>query len=112
MELVTDRLNGIVFAEAWNRVDGTNAREFEKALKEAITREDRAMIIDFEHLKYISSAGLRAILLTAKLLRKRNAKFGLCFLSEPIREVFAISGFDKIIAIHGSRAEALATLGP
>ncbi len=112
MELVTDRLNGIVFLEAWTRVDGTNAREFEKALSEAITSDDRAMIIDFEHLNYISSAGLRAILLTAKMLQKRNVKFGICFLADPISEVFEISGFDKIITIHGSRAEALASIGP
>ena len=112
MELVTERLNGIVFGEAWSRVDGTNARDFEVALRNAIAEEDRALIIDFEHLKYISSAGLRAILLTAKLLQRRNAGFGICFLSEPIREVFEISGFDKIISIYASRAEALAALGP
>ena len=112
MELATERLNGVVFAAAWTRVDGTNAREFEEAMRGAINAGDRAMIIDFEELTYISSAGLRAILLTAKLLQKRNARFGICLLAEPIREVFEISGFDKIVPIYESRAEALASLGP
>ena len=40
----------------------------------------------------------------------RNTEFSLCSLSEPIREVFWISGFDQIVAIHPSRAEAIAAL--
>ena len=110
MELVTDRLNGVLVAEACSRVDGTNAREFEAALRDAIRDGDQAMIVDCEHLAYISSAGLRAILLTAKTLRRRRIGFGVCFLAGPIREVFEISGFDKIIAVYGSRADAIAAV--
>ena len=61
-------------------------------------------------LVYISSAGLHAILLTAKSLGNRNAKLALCSLSDQIREVFTTSGFDKVIAIHSSKAEALSSL--
>ena len=66
--------------------------------------------MDFEKLVYISSAGLRAILLTPSPLATGNAKLALCSLSDQIREVFEISGFDKIITIHPSKAEALASL--
>ena len=59
----------------------------------------------FEPLTYISSAGLRAILLTAKNLQKRGAGFGICTLAPPIREVFAISGFDKIISTYETKDE-------
>ncbi len=110
MELVINRLNGILVAEAWTRVDGNNAGEFEKALREAINDNYRAVIIDFEHLAYISSAGLRVILLAAKALRNQSAKFGICSLANPIREVFEVSGFDKIIPVHESRADALAAV--
>ncbi len=67
----------------------------------------RAVLIDCEELRFISSAGLRAVLMTAKMLMNRNARFALCSLSEPIRDVFRISGFDKVVAIHPSRTEAL-----
>lgn len=110
MELVINRSNGILVAEAWTRVDGANAGEFEAALSDAIDANDRAVIIDFEHLAYISSAGLRVILLTAKTLRRQSAKFGICGLGDPIREVFEISGFDKVISVYGSRADALAAV--
>ena len=61
-------------------------------------------------LSYISSAGLRAVLVTAKMLWSREAKFVLCSLPAQIRGVFETSGFDKVIALHPSRAEALASL--
>ena len=109
MDLKTERQDGVLSAHVGGRIDGTNAREFEEAVRTAIDKSDRAVIMDFENLSYISSAGLRAVLLTAKNLRTQDAKFALCSLSAHIREVFEISGFDKIIAIHPSRAEALAS---
>jgi stage II sporulation protein AA (anti-sigma F factor antagonist) len=110
MEVNTERENGTLIAKIEGRVDGANAREFEDALEAAIGEDDRAVIMDFEALSYISSAGLRVILLTARTLRERDKEFVVCSLSDPIREVFEISGFDKIIPVHVSRSEALAAI--
>ena len=110
MDVTTERQDGVLSAQVGGRIDSANADEFGEAIKTAIEESDRAVILDFEKLTYISSAGLRVILLTAKTLGNRNAKFALCSLSDPVREVFEISGFDKIIAIHPSRVEALASL--
>ena len=108
MELETERQGDTLIAKTDGRVDGANAREFQSALEAAIDDNTSAVILDMERLSYISSAGLRVILLTAKSLQGRNAKFAVCSLSESIQEVFEISGFDKIISIHPSQAEALA----
>lgn len=45
--------------------------------------------------------------MTAKNQWKREAKFALCSLSKGVRDVFLVSGFDKIVAIHPTQAEAL-----
>ena len=111
MEIQTERANGTLIAKAEGRIDGVNARDFEEALKAAISTDDNTVVMDLEGLSYISSAGLRVILLIAKTLRKRNADLILCSLSDPIREVFEISGFDKIIPVHASREQALASVG-
>ena len=58
----------------------------------------------------VSSAGLRAILLTAKSSATGTPSSHSASLSDQIREVFTTSGFDKVIAIHSSKAEALAFL--
>ena len=111
MDIQTERDNGTLIAKAAGRIDGVNARDFEEALKDAISTDDNTVVMDLEGLSYISSAGLRVILLIAKTLRKRNAELMLCSLSDPIREVFEISGFDKIIPVHASREQALAAIG-
>ena len=110
MDLTTERQDGVLSAEVNGRIDGTTAIAFEQAIKTAIEESDHALILDFKNLLYISSAGLRAILLIAKNLRQQNAKFALCSMSDQIREVFEISGFDKIVSIYGSRADALASV--
>ena len=111
MEVRTERRNATLVAEVEGRIDGIAASELEDAMKSAISDEDTAVIVDLEGVSYISSAGLRAILLVAKDLWKRDAKFALCSLSEPIAEIFQISGFDQIISTHSSQADALAAVG-
>ena len=110
VSVTTERNDDVLSADVEGRIDGSNVVQFEEAVRTAIEDSDRAVIMDFENLVYISSAGLRAILLTAKSLQNRDAKLLLCSLSDRIREVFEISGFDKILPIHPSKAEALDSL--
>ena len=84
---------------------------FSRRVEAAINETDSVVILDCEQLSYISSAGLRVVLLTARALQRQNSKFAVCSLSEQIREVFEISGFDKIIPVHATRADALGALG-
>ena len=111
MKVTIERNGETLVAMAEDRVDGTNASEFQQALEAAINDSDRVVILDCENLSYISSAGLRVVLLTARALQRQNSKFAVCSLSEQIREVFEISGFDKIIPVHSTREDALGELG-
>ena len=110
VDVTTERHDDILSADVGGRIDGSNVVEFEEAIRTAVEDSDRAVVMNLEKLAYISSAGLRAILLTAKTLQNRSAKLVLCSLADPIREVFEISGFDKILPIHPTKAEALASL--
>ena len=110
MEIQQERIGNTLILMLEGRVDGTNGRDFQAALEAAIEGSETAVILDLEQLSYIASAGLRVILLMAKTLRNQNAEFAVFSLSESIREIFAISGFDKIVNIHNSKDEALAAL--
>ncbi|MXY46450.1 MAG: STAS domain-containing protein [Chloroflexi bacterium] len=111
MKVNIEREGNTLVAMVEDRVDGTNAGEFQQALEADISENDRIVILDCEGLSYISSAGLRVVLLTARALQKQNSKFAICSLSEQIREVFEISGFDKIIPVHSNRTAAVEALG-
>ena len=108
MDVRTDRRDGALIAEVEGRIDSATARDFEEMMNAAITEQDEAVIVDLARLSYISSAGLRAILLIAKSLWKRKAAFAVCALDDSIAEVFKIAGFDKIIDVRDSVSEALA----
>ncbi|MCY3800173.1 MAG: STAS domain-containing protein [Chloroflexi bacterium] len=110
MAISTSREGQTLIVKTEDRIDGANAREFQVDLEAAIDPNDRGLVLDLEQLSYVSSAGLRVILLTAKTLRKQNAKLAVCSLSDSVREVFEISGFDKIIPVHDNQAEAAAAL--
>lgn len=107
----TERDNGVLTVKVHGRVDGTNANDFQNAVKEELRDEDSVVMLDMANLSYISSAGLRVVLMIAKSLEQREAKFMIYSLSDSIRNVFEISGFDKIIGVFDSREQALASVG-
>jgi stage II sporulation protein AA (anti-sigma F factor antagonist) len=109
MGLSIERSDGILIAMADGRVDGANAQEFQGDLTDAIDPTDRGVVLDLGEITYISSAGLRVILLMARALKRQDAELAVCSLSAPIREVFEISGFDKIIPVCESRPDAIAS---
>jgi len=69
------------------------------------------MIIDFENLDYISSAGLRIILKTAKELKRNHGDIVLCAMQDYVKEVFEISGLDTFLSITQTMEQALAKAG-
>lgn len=93
------------------RMDAVTAPEYEKALNERIAAGESTFVIDFQGLEYISSAGLRALLATAKLLKTKNGQIRLANVLGTVREVFDISGFGSIFQIQDSVGAALADLG-
>ncbi len=80
------------------RLDTITAPELEKELK-ALPEEKLALVLDFEKLSYISSAGLRVLLSTQKA---RNGRGGmtLTHVNETIMEIFEVTGFLDILTIQ------------
>lgn len=71
---------------------------------------DRRLVIDLAQLDYISSAGLRVLIVAGKRLSGANGKIVLCSLKDPVREVFDIAGFSSIFSVYGSHDEAIENL--
>ncbi len=100
---------GVLIAPS-GRLDSNTAVDFEKQL---LARLDSApsLVLDLGDLEYVSSAGLRVILMAAKKIRQGQGRMLLCALRPHIREVFEISGFMAIFEVHPDRAAALAAFG-
>ena len=111
MGIETVKEGEVLIARVDGRIDGTNALEFQNDMEAAITDADQYVILDLEELSYISSAGLRAIMMIARWLGIKDAKIAVCSLSESVNEIFQISGFDQIIPVRASRSEAIQVFG-
>ncbi|MEI6986276.1 MAG: STAS domain-containing protein [Rhodospirillaceae bacterium] len=110
METIESRDDAVVIIEPRGRVDSNTAKAFEEKLLGAISPTDPRMIIDCFQLDYVSSAGLRVLLMAAKRIKANKGKLALAGLKPHVQEVFDVSGFSSIFAIHPSRAAALATV--
>ncbi len=64
-------------------------------------------MLDFEELNYISSSGLRVLLLAHKRLEGNSGQVRICSPNTMVREVFDTAGFSEIFSVYGSQAEAL-----
>ncbi|MEO1103181.1 MAG: STAS domain-containing protein [Pseudomonadota bacterium] len=89
------------------RVDTSTAKTFETAALSRIEAGGRAMVFDFGKLDYISSAGLRVVLLAGKRIRAAGGALILCNMNAAIRDVFEISGFLALFTVKDSRAAAI-----
>ena len=110
VRLQADQIKGVLVISAAGQVHGVNAREFHDNLYKEIIASGNLVVLDLEKLSYINSAGLRSILLVAKTLQGRNTKLVLCSLSDSLKEILKIAGFDKIIEVFESRSDAIAAM--
>lgn len=89
------------------RLDATNAPDLEKELKPIIENTMGTLLINMKDLDYISSAGLRTLLLGAKLLKNKGGALALCNLQDAVKEVFDIAGFTELFPVYASEEEGL-----
>lgn len=82
-----------------DRIDTTNAPDFENEIMDEMGKFD-SLILDFKDLEYISSAGLRVLVLVQKELSPQNIPFTILNVNDSIKEIFKMSGFDKILNIQ------------
>ncbi len=81
------------------KMDAVTAPDFESALSGMIAQGDLKFLVDLSGLEYISSAGLRAILVVAKKLKEEDGEMIFAGLREHVQDAFKISGFYPIFKI-------------
>ena len=104
MEIIEAQEGGRQVAILDGRLDTATAGLTEARLLSLL--EKGGLIADLSAVRYVSSAGLRVLLKAAKQAKAAGVKFAVAGLQPPVREVFEISGFDKISPAFATRAEA------
>jgi anti-sigma B factor antagonist len=93
----TDTFTQVTFS---GRLDDATAAEIKKDAVQVIEKENNHVIIDCTGLEYISSSGLRVLLMLQKRAIAKKIKLSVCSLESGISEIFNISGFSGIFRIY------------
>ena len=107
MEITEDKRGEILILKLKGRLDSLTSNKLEERFLALLDKEEKKVIVDFSQLDYISSSGLRVLLLSAKRLRGSNGKILLSSLKEHIKEIFEIAGFSSIFNIFQSQEDAI-----
>ena len=108
MEIACRTENDTTIVKITGRMDAITAPSFEKALNERIAEGGTQFVMEMSGLEYISSAGLRGILATAKALKGKGGWIRFAAVGGAVKEVFDISGFGSIFRMYDSVSGALA----
>ena len=108
MNISVSEVESVTVVSFEGYLDTNTAPDAQARLDELVAEGKTSILVDFSDLDYISSAGLRVLLVTAKRLGS-GGSLRLCSLNETVREVFDMSGFSTIFSVLGDREEALAS---
>lgn len=89
------------------QVNSSNAATVETEVLDVVQKGARNVLLNMTELSYISSAGLRVVLVLAKRLKQAGGKLVIYGMQPHVREVFDVSGFLAILNVTATRTEAL-----
>lgn len=81
------------------KIDTITSPEFLEAVKQ-LPESINNLIIDFEGVSYISSAGLRVLLQSQSIMESKGADMKIINANEIVRDIFSITGFDELLKIE------------
>ena len=99
--------NDVKILDFEGNLDTNTSPDAEAKLNDLIENGSQKLLINFGNLNFISSAGLRVLLATAKKLKGTGGNLQICNLNPTVQEVFDISGFGSILRVTSTEEEAL-----
>jgi anti-sigma B factor antagonist len=109
MEITELKNDSFIIIGISGRLDTSSYGQLEKVLTDHINQGNTRILVDCAEMDYVSSSGLRVLLMALKRISLVQGKFVICNLRENIREIFEISGFNSIFEIYPARDTAVAT---
>lgn len=111
LEITDTTEQGIAIVQLTGRLDGSTSAQADKFLADLDTAKPGvSILIDATQLEYMSSAGLRVLLMAAKRAKAADSSIAMANPQQGVKQVLEISGFTSILDIHPSREEGLKAL--
>jgi len=110
MEIVEEKAGDVLIVTLKGRLDTNSSKEAEKQILDRIGAGEHRLVIDLAELDYLSSVGLRVLLLAAKRMKAVQGQLAVCTLKPEVATIFDIAGFAAIFRILATRDEAVREL--
>ncbi len=110
MEVRRTNENGVTVLSLHGRFDAAAAPDAESTFKDFIAEHRGDVVLDLADVEYISSGGLRVIIMLSKAIENSGKALRLCALSPFVTEVFELTNLDKRYIPYDTRADAIASL--
>jgi anti-anti-sigma factor len=94
-------------AKLEGRIDGVSSEEINIFIADFLDRGNRKVVLDFENVNYISSAGLRVFLINQKKITAAGGEILFYKLPNSIKEIFRLSGFLKLFKVIENESELI-----
>lgn len=107
LEIAQERRGSVHVLALSGRLDTETSTDLELAVQDLLNAGERHFVLDLSRIGYVSSAGLRVLLATAKQLDSGKGTLRLCGLNSAVKQVFDVAGFSKLFAIYATQAAAL-----
>ncbi len=107
MEFKNNKMGKYYAVDVSGRLDATTSSEFEQECDSWIGAEEYQILVDMSAIEYISSAGLRGILTSAKKLKAKGGSIRFCGLQGMVADVFKMSGFSSMFQIFDNKEQAI-----
>ena len=102
MKIESRKDGGAIVVSVAGRMDACSAPDFDRSCDEWLAEGTTAFVIDFGGLEYISSAGLRSLLVLGRKLSAKKGRVVIASVRDVVKEVFTISGFATIFPMVDS----------
>jgi anti-anti-sigma factor len=111
MDIKEEKQDDVMIVSVDDHLDTSSAPDFEQRLLGLIDAGERKLVVDCSRLEYVNSAGLKVFLLAAKKFEPVGGQLIVCSLSSSVQMIFEMIGFNRIMRIAATRADALRELG-
>ena len=102
MQIAHDTMPNASILSLNGRLDELATAEVEQAFANIVSNETQGLIVDLAHVEYVSSSGLRVLLMLMKAMKNQQRVLKLCNLSPFVAEVFEVSNFAVMFDVHDS----------
>ena len=107
MDFETTKIDAVTLVAMEGNLDTNTSVDAQSHINALIDEGATKLLTDFTKVDFVSSAGLRVLLATAKKLGGIGGSLRICGLNEAVNEVFEISGFSTILEVFPTRDNAL-----